>query len=150
MAPVSISEHVSVIDQLKDSFDAKSDVDQLHDIHNLQEVIVTHCDSSEDHIKSIIKGELAATPLPVTRPQPPALSIAPSTRLCCIRLILRLRLEGSLYNAELLKEARQVEQAATPREPAGAHSQRVQALRAAVREAQENVASMTRDARYGS
>ena len=51
-------------------------------------------------------------------------------------------------NAELLKEARQVEQAATPPEPAGAHSQRVQALKAAVREAQDNVASMTRDARY--
>ncbi len=58
-------------------------------------------------------------------------------------------IRDSVIHAELLKEARQVEQAATPREPAGAHSQRVQALKAAVREAQDNVASMTRDARYG-
>ena len=56
----------------------------------------------------------------------------------------------SVIHAELLKEARQVEQAAMLREPAGAHSQRVQALKAAVREAQDNVASMTRDARYDS
>ena len=49
--------------------------------------------------------------------------------------------------AELLKEARHIEQAATPSEPPGAHSQRIQALKAAVREAQDNVASMNRDAR---
>lgn len=43
---------------------------------------------------------------------------------------------------------RGVEQAAQPPEPADAYPQRVAALSAAAKEAQENVASMTRDARY--
>jgi len=87
MAPVSISEHVSVIDQLKDSFDATPDVDQLHNIHSLREEIASHCDSSEDRIKSIIKGELAVIlPPPAPRPLPIRTSIRP----WCMRLLLRL------------------------------------------------------------
>ena len=60
-----------MIEQLKDSFDATSDVDQLHEIHNLREGIVTHCDSSEDRIKITIKGELAAISPPPAFPVPP-------------------------------------------------------------------------------
>ena len=69
---MSIAEHVSVIDQLKDSFDARPDLDQLHEINTLTEDINTHCDSSEDRIKSIIKGNLTVRPLvgSLGRPRP--------------------------------------------------------------------------------
>ena len=95
MAPVSISEHVSVIDQLKDSFDATPDVDQLHDIHSLREEIASHCDSSEDRIKSIIKGELAATLFSLLQPvpRPPPSPSRTSIRPCCMRLFLPLWLD---------------------------------------------------------
>ena len=58
MAPVSIAEHISLIDQLKDSFEVETDLDHLNDVHSLSKEIITHCDSSEDSIKSIIKGVL--------------------------------------------------------------------------------------------
>lgn len=70
MAPVSIAEHVSVIDQLRDNFDATPDVDQLRQIHTLTEEIDTHCDSTENRIKSIIKGQLDK-PHPPPRPRYP-------------------------------------------------------------------------------
>ena len=62
MAPVSIAEHVSVIEQLKDSFDAKQDIGQLREVHTLTEEIDTHCDSSESRIKNIIKRERRPPP----------------------------------------------------------------------------------------
>ena len=56
MAPVSIAEHISLIDQLKDSFEGDPDLDHLHEVHLLTEEINSHCDTSEDRIKSIIRG----------------------------------------------------------------------------------------------
>lgn len=55
-APDSLAGHVSVMHQLKDSYDAATDVEKVHEVDLLHEEISEICQTNEDRIRNIIKG----------------------------------------------------------------------------------------------
>lgn len=56
-APDSLAGHVSVMHQLKDSYDAATDVEKVHEVDLLHEEISEVCELNESRIREVIKGK---------------------------------------------------------------------------------------------